>query len=118
MKKLLIISAVLCVTIPANSQLRVDSDGAAYFQRSDESGEASLSVGTLPGLSNYTYDSWKTGIRSYGYNTASTGNVIGVFGEALQQYSNHDNFSAGVWGIGGGAYQGKSYGVMGTLHIF
>lgn len=65
----------------------------------------------------YLYDNYyKTGLRTYAYNTESYGHCIGVFGEA--RLSNRTQFwkSIGVYGAGGGANTGYSRGVAGILH--
>lgn len=116
MKKNAILIFFLCAVMTTQAQLNVQSDGKVYIQRDSISGSSSLSVGVLPADSLRDYDSWRMGIRSYAYNSSQTGNCIGVFGEADHQYNTERKFSAGVWGMGGGAYSGMNFGVLGSKH--
>ena len=120
MKHLFIALFLLFAAVTANAQLKVTNTGNVYIQRDSVTGQSSLSVGSMPGMTGCYYDTLRIGIRAYGYNTASTGNAIGVFSEAGQAYNNTYRFSAGVWGTSRGAYQssveGMNYGVVGTLH--
>lgn len=106
----------LCQVLILNAQVKVTSSGDVFVRRINTSGQAVLSVDSVPGMTNNYYDGWKMGIRSYGYNSSITGNTIGVFGEGFQQYDNHENFSAGMLGMAGGAYEGMNYGIIGVLH--
>jgi hypothetical protein len=124
MKKVTILKSVMLAFMAAPSllfaQLKVTSSGNVYVQRDSITGQSTLSIGSIPGMTGRYYDTWRMGIRANTYNTATTGNVIGIFGEGSQQYINNYRFSTGVWGTSNRAYQdniqGMNYGVMGSLH--
>lgn len=115
-----ILSLLLITVVTCLAQLKITPNGNMYVQRDSVTGQASLSVGSLPGMTGRYYDTWKMGIRSNVYNNTLSGNAIGVFGEASLQNTYGGYFTAGVWGISSGAYldsdRGMSYGVLGTLH--
>ena len=115
MKKYIFLLCAVCTTITSQAQLKVLSNGTAFIQRDSEVGNATLSVGTLPADSLRSYDLYKMGIRAYTFGSGLS-NTVGVFGEACQQNIYQHLFSAGVWGMGGNAYSGMSYGVLGSIH--
>ena len=115
-KNFLLTFFVTLSPIVALAQLKVESNGNVFIGRDSLTGQSSLSVGTLPGMTSHSYDSWRMGLRAYAYNTEMTGHVVGVFAESAQQFQPAYCFSAGVWGVGGNAFAGMSYGVMGSLH--
>ena len=120
MKKIIISLLLMAAPAVMFAQLKVTSGGEVYIQRDSITGQSSLSVGSIPGMTGRYYDTWKMGLRSNTYNTASSGNAVGVFGEARLQNNNDYYFTAGVWGTSSGAFQdsagGMNYGIMGTLH--
>ena len=115
MKKYMFLLCAVCTSLTSQAQLKVLSNGTTYLQRDLETGNAILSVGGMPADSLHDYDSWRMGIRSYMFGSGLS-NTIGVFGEACHQNIYQHLFTAGVWGMGGNAYSGMSYGVLGSIH--
>ena len=115
MKKYFFLFCAFCAATASQAQLEVQNNGTVYIQRDSVVGNATLSVGTLPIDSLRDYDNWKMGIRAYSFGSGLSNN-IGVFGEARHQNIYYHLFSAGVWGMGGNAYSGMSYGVLGSIH--
>ena len=115
MKKYMFLLCAVCTSLTSQAQLKVLSNGTTYLQRDLETGNAILSVGSMPADSLRDYDSWRMGIRSYMFGSGLS-NTVGVFGEACHQNIYQHLFTAGVWGMGGNAYSGMSYGVLGSIH--
>ena len=108
---------LLGTALTASAQLKVISDGSVYIKCDTVYGRTDVNIGCRRNGMTYLYDNYyKTGLRTYTYNTESNGHCIGVFGEA--RLSNRTQFwkSIGVYGAGGGANTGYSRGVAGILH--
>lgn len=108
---------LLGTALSANAQLKVFSDGSVFIKCDTVYGRTDANIGCRRSGMTYLYDNYyKTGLRTYTYNTESNGHCIGVFGEA--RLSNRTQFwkSIGVYGAGGGANTGYSRGVAGILH--
>ena len=103
--------------LTASAQLKVTSDGTTYLKGDSVYGRTAVNIGTcktgMTSLSSYYFS---TGLRTFAYNTGSTGHCVGVFGEAKLSNDSQWWTSAGLWGVGGGAYTGYNFGTVGTLH--
>ena len=93
MKKIIILFVFFVTTAAVQAQLTVSSNGNVFVQRDSMTSNAALSVGMMPGVTLQSYDTCKMGIRTYSYNSASSGKDIGVFGEASNAYPTNDNYS-------------------------
>ena len=93
MKIISVLSVFLVMTVTVQAQLTVSSNGNVFVQRDSMTSNAALSVGMMPGVTLQSYDTFKMGIRTYSYNSASSGKDIGVFGEAGNAYPTNDNYS-------------------------
>ena len=118
MKKTLFIGFCLLGTaLTANTQLKVISDGSVYIKCDTVYGRTDVNIGCRRNGMTYLYDNYyKTGLRTYAYNTESYGHCIGVFGEARLSNTAQWWKSVGVKGIGGGAHTGYNIGVSGSIH--
>ena len=118
MKKTLFIGFCLLGTaLTANAQLKVISDGSVYIKCDTVYGRTDVNIGCRRNGMTYLYDNYyKTGLRTYAYNTESNGHCIGVFGEARLSNSAQWWKSVGVKGVGGGAHTGYNIGVSGSIH--
>lgn len=118
MKRVLFTSIVAFAfsILSVHAQLQVAMDGKVYIQRDTLNGNASLTVGNnQPGMLAQNGSNDKFGIRSFAYNSVA-GNCVGLYSESRQSIQSNDYFSTGVWGMGGGAVDGRNYGVLASLH--
>ena len=108
---------LLGTALTANAQLKVISDGSVYIKCDTVYGRTDVNIGCRRNGMTYLYDNYyKTGLRTYAYNTESNGHCIGVFGEARLSNSAQWWKSVGVKGVGGGAHTGYNIGVSGSIH--
>ena len=104
-------------TLSANAQLEVLSDGTIYMKGDSVYGRTCVNIGNkLSNMTSLDYAYYYTGLRSFAYNPAHTGHTIGLFGEAKMFNPSTQYSDIGVWGVGGGAYEGRNIGVAATLH--
>ena len=108
---------LLGTALTASAQLKVISDGSVHIKCDSVYGRTDVNIGNrIPGMT-YLYDYYyKTGLRTFAYNTESNGHCIGVFGEARLSNSAQWWKSIGVKGVGGGAHAGYNIGVSGSIH--
>lgn len=120
MKPTKILFIGLCLfgsVLTTSAQLKVISDGSVHIKCDSVYGRTDVNIGNrIPGMT-YLYDYYyKTGLRTFAYNTESNGHCIGVFGEARLSNSTQFWKSVGVFGVGGGANTNYNRGVAGNLH--
>ena len=71
MKKQLFIMLFMAAPSLLFAQLKVTSSGNVYVQRDSITGQSTLSIGSIPGMTGRYYDTWRMGIRANTYNTAT-----------------------------------------------
>lgn len=118
MKKNLILTVCLLgISFIANAQLKVANGGTVYMKGDSIFGRTCANIGQRQNdMTDLDYVHYYTGLRSYAYNEAPTGHVIGVFGEAKCSNLFSSYGCSGLWGAGGGGYTGRNMGVTATLH--
>ena len=103
--------------LTASAQLKVANGGTVYIKGDSIYGRTCANIGQRQAdMTDLDYVYYYTGLRSFAYNTAPTGHVIGVFGEAKCSNLFHSYGCSGIWGVGGGGYTGRNMGVTATLH--
>ena len=118
MKKITLLFAAFCgIVLAANAQLKVDSVGKVYIQRSNIVNNASLNVGSNPNSDieeNYDEDT-VFGINVQKHDSGQKDYCIGILSEANLTRTN--GYAIGVWGHGTGTVN-NNFGVLGTIHPY
>ena len=117
MKKTLFIAlCFLGTTLTVCAQFKVANNGTIYMKGDSIYGRTYVNIGEKKDSMTLLNNGYCTGLRSFAYNTNSTGHAIGLFGEAKESNTTTHYSCMGVWGVGGGGRVGGNIGVAGTLH--